>query len=51
MKILAICGSPRNGGTFKVLSAMREEFPDIDYEILMLKDMELMICAFSMVMT
>jgi len=44
MKILAICGSPRKGGTFKALSAMREEFPDIDYEILMLKDMELKDC-------
>jgi multimeric flavodoxin WrbA len=44
MRILAVCGSPRNGGTFKVLSAMREEFPDIDYEILMLKDMELKDC-------
>ena len=41
MKILAICGSTRKGGTFKVLNAMKEKFPDIDYEILMLKDMNL----------
>jgi multimeric flavodoxin WrbA len=44
MKILAICGSPRKGGTFKVLNSMKEEFPDIDYEILMLKDMNLKDC-------
>ena len=44
MKILAICGSPRKGGTFKVLDAMKEKYPDIDYEILMLKDMNLKDC-------
>ena len=44
MKILAICGSPRKGNTFSVLNSIREEFPDIDYEILMLKDMELKDC-------
>lgn len=44
MKILAICGSPRKGETFKVLDAMKENFPDIDYEILMLKDMNLKDC-------
>ena len=44
MKILAICGSPRKGGTFKVLNSIKEEFPDIDYEILMLKDMNLKDC-------
>ena len=44
MKILAICGSQRKGGTFKVLNSTKEEFPDIDYEILMLKDMSLKDC-------
>ena len=44
MKILAICGSPRKGGTFKVLDAMKEKYPAIDYEILMLKDMNLKDC-------
>ena len=44
MKILAICGSPRKGGTFKVLNSMKEKFPDIDYEILMVKDMNLKDC-------
>ena len=44
MKILAICGSPRKGETFKVLDAMKENSPDIDYEILMLKDMNLKDC-------
>ncbi len=44
MKILAICGSPRKGGTFKVLNSIEKEFPDVDYEILMLKDMNLKDC-------
>ena len=44
MKILTICGSPRKGETFKVLNSIKEEYPDIDYEILMLKDMNLKDC-------
>ncbi len=44
MKILAICGSPRKGGTYKLLNAMKDHFPDVKYEILMLKDMELKDC-------
>ena len=44
MKILAICGSPRKGETFKVLDSIKEKYPDIDYEILMLKDMNLKDC-------
>ena len=44
MKILAICGSPRKGETFKILNSIKEEYPDIDYEILMLKDMNLKDC-------
>ena len=44
MKILAICGSPHKGETFKVLSSIQEKHPDIDYEILMLKDMNLKDC-------
>ena len=44
MKILAICGSQRKGNTFSVLNSIKEEFPDIDYEILMLKDMNLKDC-------
>ena len=31
MKMLAICSSPRKGGTFKVLNSIKDEFPDIDY--------------------
>ncbi|MGD9131442.1 MAG: NAD(P)H-dependent oxidoreductase [Candidatus Bathyarchaeota archaeon] len=44
VKILAICGSQRKGGTFKVLNSIKEEFPDVDYEILMLKDMNMKDC-------
>ena len=44
MKILAICGSQRKGNTFSILNTIQEKFPDIDYEILMLKDMTLKDC-------
>ncbi len=44
MKLLAISGSPRKGGTYKVLNSMKEKFPDIDYEIISLKDMQLKDC-------
>ena len=44
MKLLAICGSPRKGGTYKLLNSMKEKFPDIDYEILLPKDMVLKDC-------
>jgi multimeric flavodoxin WrbA len=41
MNILAICGSQRKGNTFQVLNSIHEKFPDIDFEILMLIDMNL----------
>jgi multimeric flavodoxin WrbA len=44
MKILAICGSLRKGNTYAVLKTIQEKFPEIDYEILMLKDMNLKDC-------
>ena len=44
MKILSICSSPKKGGTFKALNSIKEEFPDIDFEILMLKDMNMKDC-------
>lgn len=44
MKLLAICGSPRKGGTYKILNSMKDKFPDVDYEIISLKDMELKDC-------
>ena len=44
MKILAICGSPRKGQTYKVLNSIKEKYADIDYEILMLKDNSLKDC-------
>ena len=44
VKIVAICGSPRKGGTFKLLKAMEEKFPQVDYEIVQLKDLELKDC-------
>lgn len=39
MKILAICGSPRKGNTFSVLSSIKESYPGIDFKILQLAKM------------
>jgi len=44
MKILAICGSPRKGNTYKVLNSIKENYPDIDCKILMLKDLNFELC-------
>jgi len=44
MKILAICGSPRKGNSYKALSEIRDIFPHIDYEILHLNNMNLNLC-------
>lgn len=44
MKIIAICGSPRKGNTYSVHNVLKDNFPDIDYKILMLKDMNFEIC-------
>ena len=39
MKILAICGSPHKGNTYSVLNSIQEDYPDIDYKILMLSEL------------
>ncbi len=39
MKIVAICGSPHKGNTYGVLSTIQEDYPDIDYKILMLSEL------------
>lgn len=44
MKILAICGSPRKGNTYSALKTIQESFPDIDFEILMLRDLHFELC-------
>lgn len=44
MKILAICGSPHKGNTYAVLNTIKEDYPDIDYKLLMLKDLNLKQC-------
>ena len=44
MNILAICGSQRKGNTYSVLNTIKQEFSEINYEILMLKDMNLKDC-------
>ena len=44
MKIIAICGSPRKGNSYKALTTIREAFPLIDFEILHLNDMDFSLC-------
>ena len=43
MKILAICSSPRKGNTYSALKVI-EDYPNIDYKILMLKDLDFKMC-------
>ena len=44
MKILAISGSPREGNTNSVLKALKENYPDIDFKLLKLKETDLQMC-------
>ena len=44
MKILAICGSPKKGNTYSALNDIKENYPNIDFKILMLKDVNLKWC-------
>ena len=44
MKILAICGSPHRGNTYSILNSIQEEYPDIDYKLLMLNEVNLQPC-------
>ena len=45
LKIIAICGSPRKGNTYKVLNAIQENFPEVDFKILMLRDLNFELCC------
>jgi multimeric flavodoxin WrbA len=44
MKILAICGSHHRGNTYSVLNTIQDDFPDIDYQLLMLHEVNLEQC-------
>jgi multimeric flavodoxin WrbA len=44
MKIVAIGGSPKKGNTFSVLNLIKENYPDIDFKILMLNDINFEWC-------
>ena len=44
MKILAICGSPKKGNTYSALNDIKENYPDVDFKILLLKDVNLGWC-------
>ena len=44
MKILAICGSPKRGNNYAMLNFIGESFPDLDYKIIMLNEVNLEQC-------
>ncbi|MBA7519828.1 hypothetical protein ES705_11916 [subsurface metagenome] len=44
MKILAICGSPHKGNTYAALNSIKENYPTIDYKLLMLNEVNLEQC-------
>jgi multimeric flavodoxin WrbA len=44
LKILAICGSPHKGNTYKILRMLKKSNPEIDFKILMLSELNLMDC-------
>ncbi|MFC2112645.1 flavodoxin family protein [Bacteroidota bacterium] len=44
MKILAISGSPRKGNTFSVLNSIKENYPEIDFKLIQLSDLNFEYC-------
>jgi multimeric flavodoxin WrbA len=44
MKVLAISGSHRKGNSYSVLNRIKENHPSLDFELLMLKDVNLQDC-------
>jgi multimeric flavodoxin WrbA len=44
MKILAIGGSPHKGNTYSVLNSIKENYPELDYKLLMLNEVNLEQC-------
>lgn len=45
MKILAICGSPRKGNTHSVLNSIKENYPDIEFNVLQLSELNFEFCT------
>ena len=44
MKLLAICGSPRKGNSYRALESIRELIPQIDLEIMQLNELSFELC-------
>ena len=44
IRIMAIVGSPRKGKTFKAINAMKEHYPDVDFNILMINELDIGMC-------
>ena len=45
MKIVEICGSPKKGNCYSVLNWIQEQYPDIDFKLLMLNELKLENCV------
>ena len=41
---MAIVGSPRKGKTFKAINAMKEQYPDVDFNIMNLSELDIQMC-------
>jgi len=44
MKILAICGSHHKGNCYSILNTIKENYPTIDYKLMMLNEVNLEQC-------
>jgi len=44
VKILAICGSPRKGNTYSVLTSIKENYPNLDFKVLQLNNINFEFC-------
>lgn len=44
MRVLAIVGSPRKGMTFKAINEMKERYPEVDFNIIMLNELDIGMC-------
>ncbi len=44
LKILAICGSPHRGNTYDILNMLEQSNPEVDFNILMLSELNLKDC-------
>ena len=44
IKIVAICGSPKKGNTYNILSMLKQSNPEVDFRMLLLSELDLKDC-------